>query len=54
VLLRRPDCVRGHSGPPGVGVCHPRIETPARPRKGQCLLRGRRVTLSRRVRRHSC
>jgi hypothetical protein len=19
VLLRRPDCVRGHSGPPGVG-----------------------------------
>ena len=43
VLLRRPDCVRGHSGPPGVGgVCRPRIETPAGPKKGQCLLRGRR------------
>ncbi len=24
------------------GVCHPRIETPAGPKKGQCLLRGRR------------
>lgn len=23
-------------------VCHPRIETPAGPKKGQCLLRGRR------------
>ena len=24
------------------GVCHPRIETSAGPKKGQCLLRGRR------------
>jgi hypothetical protein len=42
VLLRRPDCVRGHYGPPGVRGWHPRIETPAGPKKSQCLLRGRR------------
>jgi hypothetical protein len=41
VLLRRPDCVRGHFPVLLVsGVCHPRIETPAGPKKGQCLLRG--------------
>ncbi len=43
VLLRRPDCVRGHFQSSWCrGVCHPRIKTPAGPKKGQCLSRGRR------------
>jgi len=55
VLLRRPDCVRGHSGPPGVGwFANARIETPAGPKKvgACCAVAG--VTLFRRARRHSC
>src|SRR5690242_8071592 len=36
------------------GVCHPRIETPAGPKKGQCLCAVAGATLSRRARRRSC
>jgi hypothetical protein len=55
VLLRRPDCVRGHSGPPGVGGFAIRV---LRRRRGRrrvsacCAVAG--ATLSRRARRHSC
>ncbi len=55
VLLRRPDCVRGHSGPPGVGGFAIRV---LRRRRGRrrvsacCAVAG--PTLSRRARRHSC
>jgi hypothetical protein len=55
VLLRRPDCVRGHSGPPGVGGSAIRV---LRRRRGRrrvsacCAVAG--ATLSRRARRHSC
>jgi hypothetical protein len=52
-LLRRPDWVRGHSGPPGVGGFLIRVlrRRRGRGRVGAC--RGRRATLSRRARRHS-
>lgn len=54
VLLRRPDCVRGHFQSSWCReFCHPRIETPAGPKKGQSPSRGRPATLSRRARRHS-
>ena len=55
VLLRRPDCVRGDSGPPGVGGFAIRV---LRRRRGRrrvsacCAVAG--ATLSRRARRHSC
>jgi len=42
VLLRRPIAYAVIPVLLVSGVCHPRIETPAGPKKGQCLLRGRR------------
>ena len=55
VLLRRPDCVRGHSGPAGVGGFAIRVlrRRPGRRRVSACCAVAG-ATRSRRARRHSC
>jgi hypothetical protein len=55
VLLRGPDCVRGHAGPPGVGGFAIRVSRRRRgPRRVSACCAVAGATLSRRARRPSC